>query len=497
MGKFFVEFLPVAFLSYVLFIIILIEKLNKIIKKDIIKNLKRKELDIKFPTKYTIFEKIIFHIMFGSSIMIFSFFIMAIITESNYDFFSNLLFSVENLNNICIGITTIAITVSIVVITFSKDYYLVFSIKDVLRTQYFALGVVLIIITCLCSQMFVVIILGIRTIDNLFGIFIIVIEEIVLIINYGSSIYVMFIVFRILLSEEYFELTILKQLYRKMWNSETILFNIKDEWNKCATDINIAFLIQDYRKRAKDINIEKMERFYFATLSDVGGIRWYKKAILKLLMICTVLGAFSGVICLINGELYILMINIAIVIFVIIIFTTKKFMNKYYMYLNKIVYDSWGYYIKSMDKEYFCGIISLFPPKKIEKYIHSIKNIICFSRIGKEVNFQDDKEVVIEYILKRIVRALENGNYKNGYIKSMYQLPVFLIGYFQYQTSIENNCMKICKQIYEELNLEDFEKSKLNETLYGFTLDINREICDEPPHNRQYCDYWNYLNNVK
>jgi hypothetical protein len=167
------------------------------------------------------------------------------------------------------------------------------------------------------------------------------------------------------------------------------------------------------------------------------------------------------------------------------------------MYLNKIVYDSWGYYIKSMDKEYFCGIISLFPPKKIEKYIHSIKNIICFSRIGKEVNFQDDKEVVIEYILKRIVRALENGNYKNGYIKSMYQLPVFLIGYFQYQTSIENNCMKICKQIYEELNLEDFEKSKLNETLYGFTLDINREICDEPPHNRQYCDYWNYLNNVK
>jgi len=46
-------------------------------------------------------------------------------------------------------------------------------------------------------------------------------------------------------------------------------------------------------------------------------------------------------------------------------------------------------------------------------------------RIGKEVNFQDDKEVVIEYILKKLVRVLKNENYKNDYARSIYELPFF------------------------------------------------------------------------
>lgn len=495
MYKNFLEFIPLFFLLYLVVIIILSEKLNKIDNGDIIQNLSRKELEISFPSKYTTFEKCTFYIMYGSSLIFSFFFIMLIITDWKSDFFLNLSLKIESLNNICFSMTTIVITVSVVIITFKKDYYLAFSIKDVLGTQYFSAGLLFIMISCLSSQFLTVILLGIGDIDDVFGVSILVMEEVVLIINYISSIYVMFIVLRILLSEEYFELTILKQLYRKMLNLETTLYNINREWNKCATNINVAFLVQDYRKKVKRIKIEGIERFYFATSLDIGGIRWYKRAIKKLTNICVFLCVFSCVICFVYGEFYKTVINISVVFCMIFVFTTKRFMNKYYRCLNRIVYDSWGYYIKSESKEYFCGLFSFFSPRIIENYIHSIKNIVCFFRIGLEVNFQNEKEiVVIEYMLKKIVSVFKNENCKNDYIKSIYQLPIYLIGYLQYQVDIDNNSMKICKQLYKELNLNKYEKNKLNETLYGFTLDIYREINDGVTLNKKYLDYWKYLN---
>ncbi|GEM_PF-5936554 len=492
MNKVFLEIMPIVFLFYIIVIIMLAEKVGKSKAKTPIQELLRKDY-INFPTKFNVIEKFFNYVFIGNFILALFSITATLITEKNWGFISKLLKSIVDINNICIGITAVVITIAVIVVTFKKDYYLVFNINDVLRTQYFEIGIAFTILTYIASQLLTVIIVGIDIVDNLYYLFIVVLEELVIIINYVSSIFVLFIIFRVLFSKGYFELSILKHLYKKMWNLDTLLSNIYPKWNKYAININLTYIVQNYNKTVKKMNIKNIEKFQFVTLMGKGGIKWYKRAIRRIFKVCFALIIFSSIICILNGNKYLIILNVIIVVFIFFIFKNKKFMRKYYKYFNKLVFDSWGYYFKLNNEEYFCGIVSIFPPRKIENYIHSIQNIVCFARIGMEVKFENSNESVIEFILNKLQIILENEEYKDNYVRSIYLLPIFLIGYLQYQENVENNCMRISKNIYKELKLNNCEKFKFNEILYGLSLDISRELSNKDVINKRYCNYWRYL----
>ncbi len=498
MNIIFFEIMPIVFLLFIVIIIVLAEKMDedKDKNKNPINKLIRKELYINFPTKFNVIERILAWVFAGGYILLLLFYIAMLLTVKYWSFFDKLISNITYVNNISIGLTAVVITSTVIVVTFRKDYYLVFNINEVLQTQHFETCIIFNIFTCLASQLLTVIILGIDDSDNLYYFISVILEELVVIVNYVSAIFVLFIIFRVLLSKGYFELSILKQLYKKMWNKDTLLSNTYLEWKKSAVNINLAYLVENYNKTVNKVNIENIKEFQFATLMNKYGFKWYDRAVGKIFNICFVLLAISSIVCLLSEHMYLIILNVIIIFFMFFISKNKKFTNRYYIYFNKLIYDMWGYYIKLNNKEYFCGIVSIFPPRKIENYIHSIQNIVSFSGIGMEAKFENSSESVIKYILEKLKKKLENKEYNCNYVKSIYLLPIFLIGYLKYQDNKENECMKICKNVYKELKLNNSQKLKFDELLFGFSIDISREISKDKI-NETYCNYWRYLNEEK
>lgn len=109
---------------------------------------------------------------------------------------------IEVVGSSVLGLTTIAVTLSVAVILFDRKYYIVFSIRDVLQKYKFAECLFISVSSCVIVIIMQITLIN-QTIESLFDLVRFMVFEIVTIYNIVANTYVLFIIVYIMfLSKE-------------------------------------------------------------------------------------------------------------------------------------------------------------------------------------------------------------------------------------------------------------------------------------------------------
>ena len=183
---------------------------------------------------------------------------------------------IEVVSNIVIGLTAITITMAVVVILFDKRYYIVFSIRDVLKKYKFSEFLINVILSCIVVSIATLTLLN-KKIDSYFDVAKFMILEIETIFNILGVAYILCVIINIMFLEQKNELSLLGQLYRKfgLYKIDTLHFKSKKSWSKEAVEINVDYLLERYINvcnRKKIFNIKSVE---FVTTMGYYKPKWY------------------------------------------------------------------------------------------------------------------------------------------------------------------------------------------------------------------------------
>lgn len=262
---------------------------------------------------------------------------------------------IEVVGSSVIGLTAIAVTMSVMIIVFDKRYYIVFSIREVLQKYKFSECLIVVIFSCiLVSGMTMTLLNG--KIDSEFDAWRFILFEIGVIYNIASVTYILGVIIYIMFLDQKNELSLLGQLYRCFWlhRIDTLHFKDKKNWGKEAVEINIEYLIERYVGICNSYQIGQIEEIEFVTSLGCYKRKWYEKArdkfkrsilwllILSILIDILVLGkdCFS------------------VIIFDIIV-TVGTIVGIYFfnrdsiqIAILRLCLDTWGYYICKRDGRY-------------------------------------------------------------------------------------------------------------------------------------------------
>ena len=173
--------------------------------------------------------------------------------------------NISNLSSIVIGLTTMVLTVSVVIILFHKNYYLVFSISDVLKSFHFNGCIGILLANCLgfcgCAlwQLYL-------KEDAMLNNLVMLIMEWCVLCCFAASGISFWIIFRVMFSNRKVELRQLKHLYQifrggeKPDDSQTLSAS---QWEEGAMRTNVEYLCAEYISAARNVPIHKVRRLSF------------------------------------------------------------------------------------------------------------------------------------------------------------------------------------------------------------------------------------------
>ena len=169
----------------------------------------------------------------------------------------------ENVGTLCsmvIGLTTIVLTVSVVIILFHKNYYLVFTISDVLKSYHFTecLGALLsnCLGTCVCAliQLYL-------TAGTLWYSVVLMIMEWCILICLAATGMSFWIIYRVMFSNEKAELRLLNRLYRIFRGGsrpDEVQASRAQDWDAGAVRMNVEYLCGEYVAAARTLPIHRV-----------------------------------------------------------------------------------------------------------------------------------------------------------------------------------------------------------------------------------------------
>lgn len=240
--------------------------------------------------------------------------LVAIFNQKYYTYINGMIDKIEVVGSSVLGLTTIAVTLSVAVILFDRKYYIVFSIRDVLQKYKFAECLFISVSSCVIVIIMQITLIN-QTIESLFDLVRFMVFEIVTIYNIVANTYVLFIIVYIMFFEQRKELEILGQLYRSFWidRLDTSTFKEKTNWSKEAVEINVDYLLQKYVDTCRKKKILKIDYIEFATTLDTYKPKWYNKArnkFIKLNIICMLSSILLDIACLNRKCIILLVINL-------------------------------------------------------------------------------------------------------------------------------------------------------------------------------------------
>ena len=357
---------------------------------------------------------------------------------------------IDNTGTLCsmvIGLTTIVLTVSVVIVIFNQNYYLVFTITDVLKSYHFTtcLGVVLLscLFTCVCCLTVLWVDIGV-----IWCKLVLLILEACILCNLTASAGSFWIIYEIMFSGRKVELRQLKRLYRIFRGyelSEESIEGDAQDWSWTAVRTNVEYLCASYLTAARKVPIHNVTRLRYLvgenrekTFDD-----WY--LVLKVGYIGGTFLAWAASMTVIlvglraDGiELALLNTGLFLLCCLPLLFLNKKLKET----MHNLFVDSLGYCLELGHRRPVPILrYSFGPSNRYDRFIQGMNSLTAFFCIAMQ---RGAKRELIEQALDVVLDWFSDVRERHD---SLY-LPVFAIGYFAFERDLRLPAVKRC---YDQL----------------------------------------------
>ena len=180
-------------------------------------------------------------------------------------YINNMIGKIEVWSNLSIGLTSFVITLSVFIVVFDKSYYLVFSIRDVLKKYKFYYILKVEILACILTCILTCSLLD-GKIESVFDEVRFIALEYAFFISLVLSTYLLIVLINIVFSDTKKELKLLKHLYERLWVSKIDIDSQKEtikKWKQENTEINVNYLVDEYKKRFENIDINEIKQIEY------------------------------------------------------------------------------------------------------------------------------------------------------------------------------------------------------------------------------------------
>lgn len=384
----------------------------------------------------------------------------------NEDFASRLSDQAGTVCSIIIGLTTIVITVSVVIVLFNKDYYLVFTITEVLQAYHFMDCLGYIMCSCLTTCISTVILLN-QPAGTFWSRAALLILEGSILYNFAATSYSFWVIFKIMFSNQKIELRLLEQLHEIfLTGSDSDSTRIKDagEWDLGAIRTNVEYLSAKYIMAARKLPIHEAGHFHPLASSKSRQEAWeYWSAGLRRKYIIFDIAAYLislAVNVFTLKEHSLGMVLLDTVIFLgssLPIFLLLKSVSIRER-LSALFSDILGY---TLDMAYKDKIViprfALGLPDRYEKFVMQMNNLTAFFYIALQHGAkQDTMEEALDIALDWF-RDVQNSS-------GIFYLPLFTIGYFTFE---KEQKLPALRRLFHELEMSREEQREFCSMLAG------------------------------
>ena len=339
-----------------------------------------------------------------------------------------------NLSALCsmvIGLTTIVLTVSVVIILFHKNYYLVFTITDVLKSYHFTSTLGMLLVNCLGTCVCVVVSLYLTDGGILYKLVLLVLEWCIL-CCLATTAASFWIIYRVMFSNEKAELRLLNRLYRIYRGGEKpddSQASPADTWSIAAVRTNVEYLCAEYVSAARVLPIHRVVNFTYL-FGEVRRQTWnaiYRKALrmiiygalgiwlISMLVVSFALGS--------DGTGLLLMNTIMLaVVTVPAMFGFRRHPESVELLFD----DMMGYEMALEGGTHFrIPRMILRPAKKQDRFVRKMNSLTAFFHIALERGMRKE---MTEEAIGMVIDWLSDVKEKH----SCLYLPVFAAGYFAF-----------------------------------------------------------------
>lgn len=399
------------------------------------------------------------------------------------EYIYRMLENIGELSNITMGLTSIAVTMAVVIVVFDKNYYIVFSIKEVLQNYKFVESLVCVIASCV-----MVCIISMTLLDeqlvSYFDIIRFVVLEIAILYNVLGVVHIFYVCIKIMFVERKNELSLLRKLYQRFWIHRFDMTYLKKKgWKREAIEINIEYLLERYINICKKKKIRMIKDIEFGTTLGCYKEKWYYKVKSKLIYIMIVLFVASSLVCILvlreDGQVFIC-VNLIVTIATIVL----SYLNvqSFQLVLLLLLSDTWGYYIcDKNNKELLIPRVALRKSNVFVKYIMRMNSLNAFFYIW--INDVGEKKKDMKIQFQDILDWFEVLEQKS----MITYFPMFTIGYFLYKKGIKVGRIK---ELYDKYVIKEgkkylFERMMHSQILY-LTINFNKGVFDYRKQLNEY-----------
>lgn len=406
--------------------------------------------------------------------------------------------NISDTMSIIMTISGMAITVALACVIWNKQYYVFFSMTNVME-KYDILWTLNIIIGSFVTAIFTSIIIGIQDESTEIGAFAILFFEITAVYSIILGTYVLIICIRLMLSPHKMDLRLLNQLHKifGVYKVDTKCFENIEKNSLKEFKINLQYLLEEYEELLENKKLKRVKWFKVVNIlenkSDSENDEWKKKVEKQVEVTHIIMSILLLVVCLKSiwssghGVFYIVVSIIDIVtvigsiVLVYLPFTWFKSMK---VALLNFYSDIRGYRITLED-----GVVQWSPCVAIkiknvyDKYVEISNSIIALFYI---VLFYKEKPEEYTYqLLNQMVDILcmpEEQNKDGNVIRrnTTEIIPIFAIGYFMYVKGMDITIIKEKYNCYKGKEKEDDElfNAMMSSELYYLmcNLEINTQI---------------------
>lgn len=381
------------------------------------------------------------------------------------------------------GITTIVITMAVVLISVDKEYYLIFSVRDILLSKHIYHTLYLLFSGCIVAAIITLTLLD-GIIITTFDVVRFMILEMAIVTILCTAIYAFYIMMRIMFSTENWELRLLDQLYYffEMNNIDGSRIKNKEKWNKLNMKLHVEALVDRYLKKSKCILKDNVTYIEFVTFWSKGNDEAYKSfrnSGLIWVLFFSLSYSFTNYVLIQNTKSVSWNIMNGIVLLIFIMFLLLPI-----RWLKNMVISLWGndwgfFYVRKDGKK---GIIRCPECKigldfKYDKYIKSLYNLMAFFKLACFLDIESNILVYgVELFNKYLqVESVGENNKGSQFIRA---IPLFIIGFFLFK---KGHKVKTVYDVYQSYREENLDSKKIQKMLFSMVVDFDKENLKEKP----------------
>lgn len=389
--------------------------------------------------------------------------------------------NLETVTGIIIGLTGFAFSMAVAVLVFDKNYYIVFSIKDVLIENKFSYWMKWAIIYCFCACIMSMTLLDYEMI-TLFDHVRFIIFEIAVMYNLFCTFMVYHVVWKIMFSDNS-ELKLLRKLYRvhELGNIDYSQMKKGMKWEKEAVEKHLDYLFEDYRKQCINVKTKDIENIELVFTPKVKKDIWNEQVRNRYMMfvVCFVgMGLLINTnLCIIYNEkiIYYLIAHIAIGIIncLLIALPVPSFKEGAFF----LIWEKWGFCIDTGKYRFVTCRSYQIINKKYVRYLQSYGSLTGFIKVlSEEMPWIEENAKNIKEILKRNILKISDDIHD---VVGM--LSIFVIGYIQFKKGVKMKCVK---DVYHKLDMTDEMKIAFKEMFYDYITYMDKDKAERKTEDK-------------